>query len=116
MTPTSVSLVLTMCPPNFGYSNLSNEPFTPLHTIHRRDVVVVPVFSWKKGCFSASAGVILLSGLRARQRSNKSWNRLRCLASTSSMPLDAAMRRVRRSRVGFTTFRILILVCWCSED
>lgn len=48
-----------------------NYPRHSQKKVHRRWVVVA-ILSWKKECFSASAGVILLSGLRARQRSNKS--------------------------------------------
>lgn len=65
----------------------------------------------KKGCLRASDGVMRLSGLRARHRSSKSIKWLSSLVSESVMPLDAAMRRVRRSRVGLTTGRVLTDVC-----
>lgn len=52
----------------YGYANHS---FIDTPPSYRR--IDVPIFSWKKGCFSASEGVILLSGLTARQRSKRSW-------------------------------------------
>ena len=64
----------------------------------------------KKGCFSASEGVILLSGLSVKQRSSRSMKWLSSLDSASVMPPDAAKRRVRRSRVGLTIARVRIVV------
>lgn len=64
----------------------------------------------KKGCFSASEGVILLSGFNAKQRSSKSMNWLRSFVSESFMPPDAAVRRARRSRVGLTIGNVLMFV------
>lgn len=64
----------------------------------------------KNGCLSASVGVILLSGFSAKQRSSRSTKWLRSLVSASFMPPDAAVRRVRRSRVGFTMGMVLTFV------
>lgn len=64
-----------------------------------------------KGCFNASAGVIRFSGFSARQRSNKSVNRLSSLTSASVMPFEVEKRRVRRSRLGLTNDKILT-VSW----
>lgn len=71
------------------------------------DVVVLDV---KKGCLSASLAVIRLSGFRARHCSSKSMKWLRWRASASFIPVEAALRRVRRSRVGLTTAIVLIAV------
>lgn len=65
----------------------------------------------KKGCLSASAGVNLLSGLSVRHRSSRSTKWFSSLLSASSMPADAARRRVRRSRVGLTLARARMFVC-----
>ena len=54
-----------------------------------------------KGCFRASSGLNLFSGLRFKQRSRKSAKRFRSLVSTSFMPLAFAISLVLRSRVGF---------------
>ena len=64
----------------------------------------------KKGCFSASDGVILLSGLSVKQRSRRSMKWLSSLDSASVMPPDAAKRRVRRSRVGLTMAKVRSVV------
>ena len=63
------------------------------------------------GCFNASAGVILFSGLSAKQRSNRSRNNSSSLISGSLKPLDADMRRVRRSRDGLLNARVLMVSC-----
>lgn len=68
-------------------------------------------FAVKKGCFSASAGLILFSGLSVKQCSSRSTKWFRSLVSASFIPADAAKRRVRRSRVGLTTGRTLAVVC-----
>lgn len=65
----------------------------------------------KKGCRSASAGVSRLSGFSVKHRSSKSVKWLSSLLSASSMPADAASRRVRRSRVGLTLARVRTVVC-----
>jgi hypothetical protein len=64
----------------------------------------------KKGCLSASAGLILLSGFSARQWSNKSMNWFSSRPSASFIPADAAVRRVRRSRVGLIMGKVLTFV------
>src|SRR5437763_16629345 len=90
----------------FGYTYI----FTP----HVKIEVYFPdafTLVVKNGCFNASTGEILLSGFRARQRSRRSMKRFSSLVSESLMPLEAAMRRVRRSRVGLTTGRILVVCC-----
>ncbi len=60
------------------------------------------------GCFNASFGVILFSGLSAKQRSSRSINNASSLVSMSLNPLAADMRRARRSRVGFENASVLI--------
>lgn len=60
----------------------------------------------KNGCFSASVGLIRLSGFKARHCSSKSTKRLRSFISASFIPVEAASRRVRRSRVGLTTGKV----------
>jgi hypothetical protein len=52
-----------------------------------------------------------LSGFSAKQRSSRSMKWLSSLVSASFMPLDAARRRVRRSRVGLTMGKVLTAVC-----
>jgi hypothetical protein len=64
----------------------------------------------KNGCLSASDGVILLSGFSARQRSSRSIKWLRSLVSASFIPPDAAVKRVRKSRVGLTMVIVLMFV------
>ena len=64
-----------------------------------------------KGCLRASVGVILLSGFSAKHFSSRSMKWLSSLVSASSMPLDAARRRVRRSRVGLIMGKVLTAVC-----
>ncbi len=59
------------------------------------------------GCFNASFGVILFSGLSAKQRSSRSINNVSSLVSMSFKLLAADMRRVRRSRVGFENASVL---------
>lgn len=61
------------------------------------------------GCLSASAGVILFSGLSAKQRSSRSLNSSSSLISASLRPFDADMRRVRRSRDGLLNARVLMV-------
>ncbi|KAI5866421.1 hypothetical protein GGS23DRAFT_269895 [Durotheca rogersii] len=65
----------------------------------------------KKACFKASDGVILLSGFSVKHRSSRSTKWFKSLDSTSFIPPEAAMRRVRRSRVGLTTARVRTVVC-----
>lgn len=60
-----------------------------------------------KGCRRASCGVHLFSGLRARQRSNKSAKRLSSFVSPSLNLLVEESSRVRRSRVGCLNANIL---------
>lgn len=69
------------------------------------------VFPTKNGCFKASDGVIRLSGFNAKHRSSKSMKWLRSRDSASLMSLEATVRRVRRSRVGFTTAMVRTFVC-----
>jgi hypothetical protein len=63
------------------------------------------------GCLNASAGVILFSGLSAKQRSSRSLNNSSSLISASLRPFDADMRRVRRSRDGLLNARVLMVSC-----
>ena|SRR6266536_1520022 len=64
-----------------------------------------------KGCFNASAGVHLFSGLSAKHLSSKSANRDNSFVSASVRPFDADMRRVRRSRDGLAKARVLMVSC-----
>ena len=59
-----------------------------------------------KGCFSASVGVHLFPGLRFRQRSKRSTNKLSSLSSASAMPFTLAISLVFKSRVGLVKFKI----------
>ncbi len=74
---------------------------------HRR---CEPCLAVKKGCLSASAALILLSGLSARQDSRSSMKWLRSRVSVEFSPSDAAISRVRRSRAGFIIERVLTVV------
>lgn len=65
------------------------------------------------GCFSASRGVILFSGLSAKHRSNKSMKRFNSFVSTSVNPFDADIRRVRRSRDALRPFKVLMISYLC---
>ena len=93
-------------------SNQCTTPLTKLRGGHPRLYRGFPVsLTVKNGCFNASDGVILLSGLSVKHLSRRSMKWFRSLDSTSFIPPDAAKRRVRRSRVGLTTARVLTVVC-----
>jgi len=86
------------------YDRRSSFPSTqtPTTTSHFKVFII-------NGCLNASAGVILFSGLSAKQRSSRSLNNSSSLISASLRPFDADMRRVRRSRVGLLNARVLIM-------
>ena len=60
------------------------------------------------GCFKASCGVHLFSGLSARHRSSRSANKFSSFVSTSVKPLVADIRRVRRSREGLAKAKVFM--------
>lgn len=95
-----------------GLNDQYTTPLTKLRGGYPRPYRGFPVsLVVKNGCFNASDGVILLSGLSVKHLSRRSTKWFRSLDSTSFIPPDAAKRRVRRSRVGLTTARVLTVVC-----
>lgn len=84
--------------------------YIKFHSLRCSQIFPLPDFPFRdpyaflmmNGCLNASLAVHLFSGFRFRQRSSRSMNRLRSLASASPIPLPAVPRTLLlRSRVGF---------------